>query len=84
MLTKKVLLKFAVNKSIATVESLDKPSLPEDSIVRQNMAAVLEEHDKNLPRLPASYRRIVKAAREDAEADLELKPKGSFKPFLEG
>ena len=49
----------------------------------QSMAKVLEEHDRNLPRMPASYRRIVKAAREDAEADLELKPKGSFKPFLE-
>jgi hypothetical protein len=49
----------------------------------QSMAKVLEEHDRNLPRMPASYRRIVNAAREDAEADLELKPKGSFKPFLE-
>jgi hypothetical protein len=49
----------------------------------QSMAEVLEEDDRNLPRMPASYRRIVKAAREDAEADLELKPTGSFRPFLE-
>jgi hypothetical protein len=49
----------------------------------QSMAKVLEEQDRNLSRMPASYRRIVKAAR-DAEAEpLELKPEGSFKPFLE-
>ena len=50
------------------------------------MAEVLEDHDRNLPRMPASYRRMVKAAREDEEAEpLELKPKGgAFKPFLEG
>jgi hypothetical protein len=50
----------------------------------QSMAEVLEEHDRNLPRLPASYRRMVQAARDEAESDQELKPKGSFKPFLEG
>jgi hypothetical protein len=49
----------------------------------QSMPEVFEQHDANLPKMPASYRRIVKAAREEAEADLELKPKGSFKPFLE-
>jgi hypothetical protein len=48
------------------------------------MVKVLEQHDANLPKMPASYRRIAKAAREEAEADVELKPKGSFKPFLEG
>jgi hypothetical protein len=56
----------------------------EKDIKRQSITDVVEEHDRNLPRMPASYRRIVKAAREEAEADLELKPKGSFKPFLEG
>jgi hypothetical protein len=50
---------------------------------RLNMVDVLREHDKKLPRMPASYQRMARAAREDAESDLELKPKGSFKPFLE-
>jgi hypothetical protein len=63
MSTIKVLLVVAVNKPIAAVEPLDKPSFPENSI--------------------DSYRRSVKAAREVAEADLELKPKGAFRPFLE-
>jgi len=30
------------------------------------IAEVLEEHDKNLPRMPRSYRRMVRAAREEA------------------
>lgn len=41
----------------------------------QSTTEVLEQHDANLPRMPAG--------REDAEADLELRPKGFFKPFLE-
>ena len=47
------------------------------------MEEVLEEHDRNLSRMPASYRRMVRAAQDDAESDQELKPEGSFKPFLE-
>jgi hypothetical protein len=33
------------------------------------MAETLEEHDRNLPNLPKSYQRIVRAAREEAQAD---------------
>ena len=48
------------------------------------MAETLEEADANLHKMPASYQRIVKAAREDAECEpLTLKPENSFKPFLE-
>lgn len=35
------------------------------------MAETLEEHDRNLPNLPKSYQRMVRAAREEAQADLE-------------
>jgi hypothetical protein len=33
------------------------------------MAETLEEHDRNLPNLPKSYQRMVRAAREEAQAD---------------
>ena len=39
------------------------------------MAETLEEHDRNLPKLPKSYQRMVRAAREEALEDPE-----SFKP----
>ncbi len=35
----------------------------------QTIAQTLEEHDRNLHRMPASYRRMVRIAREMAEAD---------------
>ncbi len=57
----------------------------EKSIVRQSIAEELDEHAKNLSRTPSSYQHMVEAAREETEAEpLELKPTGSFKPFLEG
>lgn len=49
----------------------------------QTMAEVLEEHDRNLYKMPASYQRMVRMAREEAEAEsLELIRKGGFKPCL--
>jgi hypothetical protein len=57
---------------------------PSVNTTRQGMSGVLEEHDANLSRMPANYRRMVRAACDEADAEpLELKPKGSFKPFLE-
>lgn len=46
----------------------------------QSMAEVLEEHDRNLPKMPISYQRIVKAARESAvEEDPEsIMPKAKW------
>jgi len=50
----------------------------------QTMAETLEEHDRNLPRMPKNYQRMVRAARENAEAEpLELINRGGFKPVLE-
>jgi hypothetical protein len=47
------------------------------------IAETLEEHDRNLHRMPKSYQRMVEAAREDAEAEpLEL-IRGGFRPVLE-
>ena len=49
----------------------------------QTMADVLEEHDRNLHKMPKSYQRMVRMARKDAEAEpLELIHKGGFKPCL--
>ena len=49
----------------------------------QPLAEVLEEHDRNLSKMPASYRRMVRMAREEAEAEpMELIHKGGFKPCL--
>lgn len=59
---------------------------PESKTIRpMSMAGTLEQADKNLPRMPYQYQRMVRAAREEAEAEpLELggdhKP---FKPFIE-
>ena len=48
----------------------------------QNLAQALEEHDRNLSKMPKSYQRMVRMAREDAEAEpLELINKGGFKPI---
>ena len=58
---------------------------PEQTIHKQNMADTLEQAERNLPRMPYQYQRMVRAAREAAEAEpLELggdhKP---FRPFIE-
>ena len=50
----------------------------------QTLAETLEEHDRNLYKMPKSYQRMVRAAREDAEAEpLELISISGFKPVLE-
>ncbi len=50
----------------------------------RTMAETLEEHDRNLHRMPKSYQRMVKAARVDAKADpLEQISRSGFKPVLE-
>ena len=47
----------------------------------QTLAETLEEHDRNLYKMPASYRRMVSIAREKAASEpLELIHKGGFGP----
>jgi hypothetical protein len=49
----------------------------------QSLAQTLEEHDRNLSKMPKSYERMVRMARVDAEAEpLELIHKGGFKPVI--
>jgi hypothetical protein len=49
----------------------------------QSLAQTLEEHDRNLHKMPASYQRMVRMAREEAEAEpTELISRGGFKPCL--
>jgi hypothetical protein len=49
------------------------------------MAQTLEEHDRNLYKMPASYQRMVRMAREEAEAEpLSLMHMGGFKPVVPG
>ena len=49
----------------------------------QSMAQTLEEHDRNLYKMPKSYQRMVRMAREEAEAEpTELITRGGFKPCL--
>ena len=49
----------------------------------QSMAQTLEEHDRNLSKMPKSYQRMVRLAREEAEAEpTELISRGGFKPCL--
>ena len=58
----------------------------EQAIHKQSMADTLEQAERNLPRMPYQYQRMVRAAREEAEADglLELDPdRKPFKPFIE-
>ena len=58
----------------------------EQTITKQTMADTLEQAERNLPRMPYQYQRMVRAAREEAEADglLELDPdRKPFKPFIE-
>ena len=56
------------------------------TIHKQSIEETLREADKNLSRMPYQYQRMVRAAREEAEADglLELDPdRKPFKPFIE-
>jgi len=49
----------------------------------QSMAQTLEEHDRNLSKMPKSYQCMVRMAREEAEAEpTELITRGGFKPCL--
>jgi hypothetical protein len=53
----------------------------------QTLAKTLEEHDRNLWKMPASYRRMVRMAREEAEAEGDsdsLMKRGGFKPVYPG
>jgi hypothetical protein len=49
------------------------------------MADTLEQAERNLPRMPYQYQRMVRAAREAAEAEpLELgRDHKPFRPFIE-
>ena len=53
----------------------------------QTIAEILEEHDRNLLKMPASYRRMVRIARDEAEAandpDSHIKH-GGFRPVHPG
>jgi hypothetical protein len=49
----------------------------------QTIGEVLEEHDRNLHKMPKSYQRMVRMARQEAEADSDpdsLIKHGGFKP----
>ena len=48
----------------------------------QSLAQTLEEHDRNLYKMPASYRRMVRMDREEAEGEPLLIHKSGFKPCL--
>jgi len=57
-----------------------------EAIHRQSMAETLRQADENLHKMPYQYRRMVQAARDEAEADalLELDPdRKPFRPFIE-
>ena len=43
-------------------------------VVGQTMAETLAEHDRNLSKMPKSYQRLVRAAREEAESEEEPIP----------
>ena len=56
---------------------------PESRHHGQTIAQTLEEADRNLNKMPKSYQRMVRAAREEAEAEpLGLIHKGGFRPIL--
>ena len=57
------------------LESFSKPH-------GQSLAQTLEEHDRNLSKMPKSYQRMVWMAREDAESEPSLISRGGFKPCL--
>jgi len=54
------------------------------TITKQSMAATLEQAEANLSKMPYQYQRMVKAAREAAEAEpSDIIPHKPFKPFIE-
>jgi len=56
----------------------------EQTTTRQSMAATLEQAEANLSKMPYQYQRMVKAAREAAEAEpSDIIPHKPFKPFIE-
>ncbi|MGD0953726.1 MAG: SWIM zinc finger family protein [Methanotrichaceae archaeon] len=55
---------------------------PEPKKAGQTIEETLAEHDKNLHKMPKSYQRMVRAAREDAECEPSLINHGGFKPCL--
>ena len=58
----------------------------EQAIHKQSIEETLREADKNLHKMPYQYQRMVRAAREEAEADglLDLAPERKpFRPFIE-
>jgi hypothetical protein len=58
---------------------LEQDQEPKSSDRSQSMAEVLAEHDKNLDSMPANYRRMVKAAREETDEDPDsIRPKGKW------
>ena len=58
---------------------------PEQSTIhKQSIEETLREADKNLHKMPHQYQRMVRAAREAAEAEpSDIIPHKPFKPFLE-
>ena len=72
---------FTYGRTCKHVKELESCSKPHG----QSLAQTLEEHDRNLSKMPASYRRMARVARDEAEAEpleLELIPKGGFKPVM--
>ena len=56
----------------------------EQATHKQSMADTLEQAERNLPRMPYQYQRMVKAAREAAEVDSDsIMPRTPFRPFIE-
>jgi len=75
---------FTYRHTCKHVKALAGPSLkPRGQTIEQT----LEEHDRNLHKMPASYRRMVRAAREVAEAEDDpdsLIKRGGFRPVFPG
>jgi hypothetical protein len=56
----------------------------EQTIHKQSIEETLREADKNLHKMPYQYQRMVKAAREAAEAEpSDIIPHKPFRPFIE-
>lgn len=55
---------------------------PEPKKAGQTMAETLAEHDRNLPKMPKSYQRMVRAARAEAESEPSLITRGGFRPVI--
>jgi len=60
-----------------------RKALESSKLHGQTLAQTLEEHYRNLHKMPKSYQRTVRMAREGAEAEtMELIHKVGFKPCL--